>query len=467
MTAQDVPTLKGVFPMRNFHPATSLALAGAGLMFATSPARAVPSFAAQTGQPCTACHIGAFGPQLTPFGRAFKIGGFTQDGGEGLHAKIPFSAMVLGSFNNTAKSLDAPASAHFGLNNNFAIDQVSLFFGHRINDYMGALIQATYNGVNGATADRGASSFSLDNTDIRVTAPFDVGDNTLRLGVTFNNNPTVQDPYHTTFAWGVPYVSSQLAPAPANQPLLAGNFGGTVMGANAYAWWNNALYGELGIYRAMDQGTAKMFGTFPGLGTIDGVAPYGRVAYEWNFNGQTVHIGALGMMAAVKPNYESGIGTDKYADIAVDASYQYLGDGTHTVTVQGIALHERQQLDATLGQGGADRGIHSLDQIRLNATYFYQNTYGLTAGVVRTWGTSDATYYGTRTGRPNSTGLMLEADWVPFGKDDSWMNPLANLKIGLQYTAYTEFDGAVSNYDGTGRNARNNNTIYLFAWTIF
>ena len=41
------------------------------------PAKAVPSFAAQTGQPCTACHIGAFGPQLPPVGRAFKIGGYT------------------------------------------------------------------------------------------------------------------------------------------------------------------------------------------------------------------------------------------------------------------------------------------------------------------------------------------------------------------------------------------------------
>jgi hypothetical protein len=38
-------------------------------------AGAVPPFATQTGQPCTACHIGGFGPQLTPLGRAFKIGG--------------------------------------------------------------------------------------------------------------------------------------------------------------------------------------------------------------------------------------------------------------------------------------------------------------------------------------------------------------------------------------------------------
>src|SRR6266702_3930555 len=57
------------------------------------PALAVPSFAIQTGQPCAACHIGAFGPQLTPYGRAFKIGGYTQGGGKGPGANIPLAAM--------------------------------------------------------------------------------------------------------------------------------------------------------------------------------------------------------------------------------------------------------------------------------------------------------------------------------------------------------------------------------------
>ena len=62
---------------------TGLALALVGLLLADPPAKAVPNFAAQTGQPCTACHIGGYGPQLTPLGRAFKIGGYTQRGGEG------------------------------------------------------------------------------------------------------------------------------------------------------------------------------------------------------------------------------------------------------------------------------------------------------------------------------------------------------------------------------------------------
>ena len=46
----------------------------------------MPDLAAQTGQPCTMCHVGGFGPQL---GRAFDVGGYTQTGGEGLASQIP------------------------------------------------------------------------------------------------------------------------------------------------------------------------------------------------------------------------------------------------------------------------------------------------------------------------------------------------------------------------------------------
>lgn len=114
---------------------TGAAAVTAALIGFARTAEAVPSFAAQTGQPCAACHVGGFGPQLTPFGRAFKIGGFTQGGGEDtLRDKIPFSAMVLTSFTNTAKAQPGPASQHFSSNNNFAIDQVSIFYGHRVND---------------------------------------------------------------------------------------------------------------------------------------------------------------------------------------------------------------------------------------------------------------------------------------------------------------------------------------------
>jgi hypothetical protein len=52
-----------------------LLASGTVLPAVSDVAHAVPAFAVQTGQLFAACHIGAFGPQLTPFGRAFKIGG--------------------------------------------------------------------------------------------------------------------------------------------------------------------------------------------------------------------------------------------------------------------------------------------------------------------------------------------------------------------------------------------------------
>src|SRR3546814_12051491 len=42
-------------------------------------ALAVPSYSRQTHQACDACHVGSFGPQLTPFGREFKLMGRSEE----------------------------------------------------------------------------------------------------------------------------------------------------------------------------------------------------------------------------------------------------------------------------------------------------------------------------------------------------------------------------------------------------
>jgi hypothetical protein len=128
-------------------------------------ARAVPSFALQTGQPCVSCHFGALGPQLTAFGRAFKLGGYTQKGGgEGWESSFPVSLMQIGSYNNTQKGQGMPAAQHYGQNGNFAMDQISAFLVGCINDYAGGFVQGTFNGIT--------SAFHLDNTDLRVTPRF-------------------------------------------------------------------------------------------------------------------------------------------------------------------------------------------------------------------------------------------------------------------------------------------------------
>jgi hypothetical protein len=458
----------------------AVGLGGLALMacvLAPSRAIALPSFAAQTDQPCAACHIGAYGPQLTPNGRAFKIGGYTQSGGEGWAARVPLSIMALGSFTNTGASVpNDQRENRYASNNNFNFDQLSVFLAGGFGEHSGALVQ--YTAANNLSASK------LDNTDIRpFTTVVDVGGDELRIGTTINNNPTVQDPYNTTFAWGFPYVSSALAPTPAAQPVIAGAFAGNTMGATAYLWYDRRVYFEGGIYNTQSPWLLARTGNFFGAGSTSSLAPYLRAAYEWNWNGQSAHVGALFLQSNVNPTVaprqtDGSFGGDSYNDYAFDASYAFLGDGTHIGTIQGIYTHETQSLNGTANSFNAANGTgfgnsYALNQIRMNASYWYTNTYGVTLGWQRTWGPANPLLYGpaevsgSNNSKPNSNAFIVEADWVPFGKADSWMGPWVNLKVGVQYVAYTQFNGGKSNYDGFGRSAGDNNSLFLFGWMAF
>jgi hypothetical protein len=440
------------------------------LAAAVQPSQAVPSFAAQTGQPCTACHVGAFGPQLTPLGRAFKIGGYTQTGGEGPLSKIPLAGFVLNSFTHTNAPQPQPAAPDFGRNNNPSLDQVSLFFAGRITDFAGAFVQGTYDGVD--------HTVHLDNTDIRLTTLLDAGGQDLRLGLSVNNGPTVQDPYNSTFAWIYPFASSALAPVPTAQPLLAGGLIGNSLGTTVYGWYDRSLYVEGGVYNTYGPTLLNLTGADLGPGATANPAPYVRAAYEWNWDQQSAHVGAVFLYSNLSPSngersVDTMFGRDSYTDVAVDGGYQFLGDGTHIATVDGIFTHEDQNLKASTALGTSTGPGNHLNQIRLNFTYYYQNTYGLNLGWQNTSGNANPALFapqplsGSANGKPNSNSFIIEADWVPFGKDTSWGRPLANLKLGVQYTIYTEFNGGSKNYDGFGHDASGNNTLFLFAWLAF
>jgi hypothetical protein len=436
------------------------------------PAEAIPAFAQQTGQPCTACHIGAFGPQLTPTGRAFKEGGYTQGGGEGIASYIPLSLMGITSFNHTNTSLPGDQIPHhYGASDNFSLDQVSAFIGGHIGEHTGGMIQLTWSDIE--------NSSNVDNADLRpYVTTFRLGGKDVVVGTTLNNNPTVQDPYNTTFAWGFPYVASGLAPSPSATPFLDGAFAGNSIGATVYGVWDNKLYLEAGIYNTFSPWLNARFGNDFAIGSTSSPAPYLRAAYEWQWGNSAAHVGALFMHTDVHPptgepfRTTSINGGDHYTDYAFDAGYQFLGDGTHIATVQGIYTHEDQNLKATSTDSGF--GAHSsLNQIRLNASYWYRNTYGVTAGWQKTWGPANPVLFapgeitGSANGRPDSNAFIFEADWVPFGKETSVWAPFLNMKLGIQYIAYTQFNGGTKNYDGFGRNASDNNTLFLYAWFIF
>jgi hypothetical protein len=102
----------------------------------------------------------------------------------------------------------------------------------------------------------------------------------------------------------------------------------------------------------------------------------------------------------------------------------------------------------------------------VNACYFYrasQGTIGGNLGYFATDGDSDPLLYpaapveGSRTGSPESKGFILQTTYL-------WRE---KYKFALQYTIYKTFNGASDNYDGFGRDASDNNTIFLFAWLLF
>ena len=95
--------------------------------------------------------------------------------------------------------------------------------------------------------------------------------------------------------------------------------------------------------------------------------------------------------------------------------------------------------------------------MQVHGSYWYKNTYGLTLSWQRTWGSDNSVLYG---GSPNGNSYTAEADWVPFGKQDSWAQPFVNMKLGVQYTLYTQVNGVNSH-------AGDNNVLYAFAWLAF
>jgi hypothetical protein len=65
---------------------------------------------------------------------------------------------------------------------------------------------------------------------------------------------------------------------------------------------------------------------------------------------------------------------------------------------------------------------------------------------------------GSRTGSPNTSGLIGEID----------VNPWQNTRLGLQYISYNKFNGSSTSYGMAGaRSASDNNTLYLSIWLAF
>jgi hypothetical protein len=431
-----------------------------GFLIATASqsAKAIPAFAEQTQQPCQACHVGGFGPALTPFGRQFKMSGYTLRAGDAFTP--PISAAVIASFVNTNKDQATPPAPHYATNNNVTIDQVNLFIAGGINDHFGGFSQFTYDGVG-----RG---ISWDNLDLRAVDNLTLWGSDVLVGLSLNNAPTVQDAWNSTPAWGFPYTSSALGPSPSASPLIAGAFAGNTLGTTAYAWWDSHIYTEAGLYWTPGNAFLRTFGASPDAGTIDGASPYFRAAYQQDFGDQNFEIGAFALFPDLHPPGVASAATDDYSDIGLDGSYQFMGSGDNIYTANARYTFEQQNLGASFGAGNAANAHDSLEDLRLDASYYWHNAIGVTLSPFDTWGSRDILLYaGNRTFTPNSSGMVFQTDYTVYPNSDSPFGQRFNMRVGLQYTAYAEFDGAGSNYDNAKHNASDNNTLRIFTWIAY
>ena len=130
--------------------------------------------------------------------------------------------------------------------------------------------------------------------------------------------------------------------------------------------------------------------------------------------------------------------------------------------------YERQRLNASQQLGLASNMNNSLQDFRVDASYYWRNKIGLSAQLFETWGSTDPLLYaGARTFKPDSSGVVLQLDGTPFGDGSSPFGQRFNLRLGVQYTSYFRFDGAGQNFDSAGSNASDDNTVRVFAWVYY
>ena len=463
-----------------------------------NPVRAIPLFARQTGQNCVACHAGGQFPELTPYGRLFKMTGYTL----GERTSVPFSAMALGSLSkvsDTSKS-DDPGQ-DFQKNNDLIFATASVFLGGKITDRVGAFVQVTYDPYASQAPDgHFVSQTKVDNADIRYADRFIDEKSDFIFGISANNNPSVSDPWNTAAAW-MQYVP---VPSPTSSRFVDGTApypsygsGGNIAGLTAYGFWNRAWYAELGLYGSSQNLTTPFsWGVHSDSKTkLSGANPYLRLAWNKEWGAQSLMIGTAAMWAKV---YDSSDTSDsstihKNTDWNIDAQYQYLLD-PHSFTAQFIYEHSRLQYsDATANQSVAyvDASGNPLPNtnladttnlIRAKFTYVYQAKYGGSIGFFNLTGTTNtfnqSSGYDPTTltitsdpaagspsqrvggnlyGNPATRGATFEAFWTP----------IQYMRLGAQYTAYNRYNGASENYDGFGRNARDNNSFFLYLWAAY
>lgn len=255
--------------------------------------------------------------------------------------------------------------------------------------------------------------------------------------------------------------------------MISGRLAQLVFGATAYTLVDEHLYLEAGAYRGLSARWLDNVGLYPANDAhVQGVAPYWRAAWQVTADDHYFSLGTFGLDVTMQPD-PAATATNRYTDAALDATYQYTPKAPAAIIVNASLIHERQQLGASFSSGAAGSPTNHLDALEIDASFVWRQTFSAGVGLFDVSGSRDSVLYtpaplsGSLAGSPETRGCTLQLEYVPFGKIDSPLRPWVNVRLGLQYTAYARFNGGAANYDGFGRSASGNGSLFLFAWLAF
>ena len=408
--------------------------------------------------------MGGFWPQLTPWGRFFKLAGYSVGKGFVDREKANYLPVgLLGQAGLTWAAQPVNSQGQPVVTQN-GIPQAYEFTGElatKLSDNAGIFYE--YQLGNTFPGWKGSSGA----VDIRATHFFHPNGAELLVGIDSNNNPTVQDVWNSAPDWSYPFYSSPQSQSAPASPMLT-NLDSQAGSIGVYALLNRHVYTEISFYRSatdifrfMSAGTSFKAG---GQNYLKGFNPYWRAYWTEDSGPHSLMIGGFGMHSAVYPDSASPTGpTDLFTDFGVDSQYQYLAT-SHKVTLRGSYIYEKQSWDASFPLGSSATPKGNMKSLNLNAAYTYQNDWNFGVGYLETDGSRNSALFETQG--PQGTGLSSSPKTTAYQLEvDRTISQ--NIQLMLQYRGFLRYDGLRHNIDGLGRTAADNNTLWLSVFYAF
>ncbi len=386
-------------------------------------AYAIPSFARQTGLACASCHT-VF-PHLTPFGRYFKLHGYTITSAKLIKAlkvylendtttvkhvaleisHIPMVSVRLASrWNDQAGGNDlvpaGPVTAGQGFISSPAgyggkdalnlLSGSSVYIAGEITPNLGTFLE--FGGVN----DNGGG-FGLGMLDVALVSPnMTVLGKNFVYGIRAEDIMGAGDPSNTIGNWGL--TSTLMGLSTHNtlfDPGTAFEEGGELFGMLGN-FYTGGFYASVGAYRpdANQTGTSFVQGSLAGNGSLDGTDGaangYLRLSYYlpqiasnlYTEIGTFGYWGSLNMTAPAKAlpgateNY-----VDNYSDYGFDLQAQYIG-GKNLIELFSLFQDQRDGafygIDEFTGLPGNGEAV-ARQGFGVKADYYYDATIGVYA----------------------------------------------------------------------------------------